>query len=235
VTPTPRAIAFARSTPPPPPPTEEAPTATAVADDKDERSAPATAAPAGARDTFEATNGKDFAALAAAPWTVSGDSLVNDGANAIAQRWLTLTPASSANIALEAEIRVTNVLSSVCDQSFGIAAGSPAAGLVFGGGVIFPCSGGKAEARLSNVTQWESGYNLAPVIAEHAYDPGSDWHTYRFELRGKELRLVVDGIGIVSGDVDPSIDPTASDVEAGLWSQGVGIEVKRVTVSPLPD
>jgi hypothetical protein len=246
VTPTPRAISFTRSTTAStPPPATEAPVATVDSANAAEESAgqpadlgvesaapEATTAPSSA--PFEAATGEAFSALAAAPWIVSGDSLVNEGSNAIAQRWLTLSPQAGPNVAVEAEIRVTSVLTSVCDQSFGIASGSPASGLVFGGGVIFPCSGGDAEARLTNVTQWESGYNIAPAIAKEAFEPGEDWHTYRFELRGKKIRLVVDGVGIVSGEADPRIDPDASDVEAGLWSQGVGIEVKRVTVSPLP-
>lgn len=235
VTPTPRAILFARSTPKPPPPAAEpAPAPTVASDDGAAPAAASTAQPEEAKQAFEASSKAAFGKLATAPWTVSGDTLVNDGANAIAQRWLTLSPVASTDVIIEAEIRVTNVLSSVCDQSFGIAGGSPAAGLVFGAGVIFPCSGGEAEARLSNVTTWESGYNVAPEIAAQAFDPGDGWHTYRFELRGKKLRLAVDGVVIVSGEADPSLDPAARDVEAGLWSQGVGIEVKSVTVSPLP-
>ena len=70
---------------------------------------------------------------------------------------------------------------------------------MYGGGLIFPCAAEAARARLTDVSVWEDGYNADPVIAEEAFDPGDDWHTYRFELRGDELRLLVDGADVVSG------------------------------------
>jgi hypothetical protein len=184
--------------------------------------------------SFEAATEADFLALASGSWAASEDGLVNEGDQAVSERWLTLSSVSSPRFAVEAEIRVTNVLDTVCDQSFGIAGGSPGSGLVFGGGVIFPCSGESATARLTDVTAWEDGYNADPVIAEKAFVPGDEWQTYRFELRGDRLRLLVDGVGVVSSSVDPSIDPAALDAEAGIWSQGVGLEVRRVAIYPLP-
>jgi hypothetical protein len=247
-TPTPRAISFMHAIQPPTAPAEEpAPASASDVAGPSAAELSATAAPqrsnsAAAGDTartpggatFAAATSKEFEKLASGSWTVSHDALTNDGNDAVAERWLTLTPTAGPNFAVEAEIRVNSVLTSVCDQSFGIGGGSPAAGLVFGGGVIFPCSGAAPNARITNIAQWEDGYNADPVIAEKALTPGDDWHTYRFELRDGQVRLLVDGVGIVSGRADPGIDPEAKDVEAGLWSQGVGLEIRRVAVYTLP-
>ena len=241
-TPTPRAISFARPSPTPSATAEASPAAalalgsgSSVVREPSEFAAWSgdNAAGGPARALFTAARGADFQQLASGSWTVSGDTLVNDGSNAISERWLTFSPVASQNFAVEAQVRVTSTLASVCDQSFGISGGSPSANLVFGGGVIFPCGGGPAEARITNVTQWDDGYNGDPVIAEKAFTPGDAWHTYRFELRNGKVRLLVDGVAILNGVTDSGNDP-ASDLEAGLWSQGVGLEIKRVAVLALP-
>lgn len=241
-TPTPRALLFDRSTPIPTEVAQEPESEAVVASDVQPASTPALLAmsiegepSSSPRDaTFEATTGAEFFALASGSWVVDVNGLANVGAQAVAERWLTVTSVSSPSFAVEAEIRVTSVLDTVCDQSFGIASGSPDSGLVFGGGVIFPCSGAESQARLTDVTAWENGYNSDDVIAGNDFAPGEVWRTYRFELRGDRLRLLVDGVGVVSGVVDPGVDPAATDAEAGLWTQGVGLEVRRVSIFPLP-
>jgi hypothetical protein len=183
---------------------------------------------------FEAT-GAELSVLAGGSWTATGDSLVNAGSNAAAEPWLTLTHVPQATVAVEAEIRVTGQLETVCDQSFGLASGSPGAGLVFGAGVLYPCSGGEPLARLTNVAAWENGYNADSPLGEGMIDPGDGWHTYRFEIDAGQARLLVDGTEVASGTLDPAIDPAATDVEVGIWSQGVALEVRQIAVTPLPD
>jgi hypothetical protein len=131
-------------------------------------------------------------------------------------------------------MRVTGKLSTVCDQSFGLVGGSETSGAVLGTGIIFPCSDGSALARVTDVSAWGDGYNAAPVLAETEFDPKSDWHTYRFEFQDGEVRLLVDGDEILRDNVDPNIASTATDAAAGLWSQGVALEVRRVEVTALP-
>jgi hypothetical protein len=87
---------------------------------------------------------------------------------------------------------------------------------------------------LTNVSVWEDGYNADPVLAEEEFDPGDDWHTYRFELRGDQVQLEIDGAGVVSGTVETPIDPASADAQAGLWAQGVELEVRKVLVRSLP-
>ena len=175
-----------------------------------------------------------LAKLATAEWRAEAPGLVNQGESAAAARWIPLARVPQPNMVIEAEMRVTGTLSTVCDQSFGLVGGSESSGAVFGTGVIFPCSGGLALARITDVSAWGDGYNVAPMLAEAEFDPEGSWRTYRFELENGEARLFVDGDEVVQETVAPDIAPTATDIEAGLWSQGVGLEVRRIEVKALP-
>jgi len=256
-TPTPRSLTFVRNTPTPGATVPAAvPTATTVVPSAEESAAseadtaptavptpeppavsmePAMSPAAGSDDVvFEAPGRNELESLASGSWSVSEDSLVNPGSSATAEPWLVLAAVPSADFAVEAEVRVTGRLESVCDQSFGLTAGSPGAGQVFGGGLIFPCAAETPRARLTDVAIWEDGYNADPALAEETFDPGNEWHTYRFELRGEELRLLVDGKDVVSGTLEAPIDASSGDAEAGLWAQGVELKVRKVSVHVLP-
>jgi hypothetical protein len=256
-TPTPRSLTFVRNTPTPGATVPAAvPTATTVVPSAEESAAseadtaptavttpeppavstePATSPAAGSDDVvFEAPGRNELESLASGSWSVSEDSLVNPGSSATAEPWLVLAAVPSADFAVEAEVRVTGRLASVCDQSFGLTAGSPGAGQVFGGGLIFPCAAETPRARLTDVAIWEDGYNADPALAEETFDPGNEWHTYRFELRGEELRLLVDGKDVVSGTLEAPIDASSGDAQAGLWAQGVELKVRKVSVHVLP-
>jgi hypothetical protein len=253
-TPTPRALTFVRNTPTPAASApDEVPTATVVTASEEEatelaptvvatpelltmstESASTPASDAGDGFVFQAPGRNELETLASGSWSASADALVNPGSSAVAEPWLVLSAVPSATFAVEAEIRVNGLLDSVCDQSFGLTAGSPGADQMFGGGLIFPCASDTARARLTDVSLWEDGYNADPVLAEEDFDPGDDWHTYRFELRGSELRLLIDGADVVSGTLDAPIDPSSADAQAGLWAQGVELEVRKVSVQSLP-
>jgi hypothetical protein len=253
-TPTPRALTFVRNTPTPAAAAPaEVPTATAVAAVADETVAadaeptivatpepPAIRTEAATTPTeddgviFEAPGRNELENLAAGSWTASADALVNPGSSAVAEPWLVLTAVPSADFVVEAEMRVNGVLSSVCDQSFGLTAGVPDADQVYGGGLIFPCAAETARARLTDVSVWEDGYNADPVLAEEPFDPGDDWHTYRLELHGDDLRLLIDGADVVSGTLETPIDTSSGEAQAGLWAQWVELDVRRVVVESLP-
>lgn len=250
-TPTPRSLAFLSGTPAPtPPPGQREPPgdSTVSGDLPSSASAPASStAPAlmsvpnaegfttlsnGA--VFSAPDDSPFALLAAGSWEASADMLRNDGSSADAEPPLSLASAPTANVAIEAEIKINGVLESFCDQSFGLAGGDPSAGRFFGGGVMFPCAGDNAHARLTDASTWQDGFHADPLIAENEFDPGGDWRTYRFELRGDTLRLIVDGVGIVSGALESPLDDSVV-TEAGIWSQGVDLDVRSIKIFPLPD
>ena len=247
---TPRSLTFVRNTPTPGPTVPAAvPTATTVVPSADTaptlvatpeppalstQSATTPATDDGDGIVFEAPGRNELETLASGSWSATADALINPGSSAVAEPWLVLAAVPSADFAVEAEIRVTGRLESVCDQSFGLVAGSPGAGQVFGGGLIFPCASDMPRARLTDVSVWEDGYNADPVLAEETFDAGSEWHTYRFELRGDEVRLLVDGADVVTGTVGAPIDASSGDAQAGLWAQGVQLKVRRVSVQVLP-
>ena len=253
-TPTPRALTFVRNTPTPAASApDEVPTATVVTTSEEEAAEPAPtvvatpelltmstesastpASDAGDGFVFEAPGRNELETLASGSWSASADALVNPGSSAVAEPWLVLSAVPSTNFAVEAEIRVNGLLDSVCDQSFGLAAGSPGADKMFGGGLIFPCASDTARARLTDVSVWEDGYNADPVVSGETFDPGNEWHTYRFELRGDELRLLVDGTDVVSGTLGAPIDASSGDAQAGLWAQGVELKVRKISVHALP-
>jgi hypothetical protein len=249
-TPTPRSLTFVRNTPTPGATVPAAvPTATTVVPSADTaptlvatpeppavstESATTPASDGGDGIVFEAPGRNELETLASGSWSATADALVNPGSSAVAEPWLVLSTVPSADFAVEAEIRVTGRLESVCDQSFGLVAGSPGADQVFGGGLIFPCASDTPRARLTDVSVWENGYNADPVLAEETFDPGNEWHTYRFELRGDDVRLLVDGADVVSGTVGAPIDASSGDAQAGLWAQGVQLKVRKVTVQVLP-
>jgi len=257
-TPTPRSLTFVRNTPTPAATVPAAvPTATVVVTSADEDSASAvdtaptlvataeppavstesatTPAADSADDVvFEAPGRNELETLASGSWSVAEDALVNPGSSATAEPWLILSAVPSTDFAVEAEMRVTGRLESVCDQSFGLTAGSPGAGQVFGGGLLFPCASDTARARLTDVSVWEDGYNADTVLAEETFDPGNEWHIYRLELRGDELRLLIDGADVVSGTLEAPIDASSGDTQAGLWAQGVQLKVRKVSVQLLP-
>jgi hypothetical protein len=252
-TPTPRALTFVRNTPTPAATApDEAPTATVVVPVVEETAEPtltvatpelpavsteSETTPAGELGddvVFEAPGRNDLETLASGSWSASADALVNEGTSAVAEPWLVISAVPNAAFAVEAEIRVNGLLDSVCDQSFGLTAGVPGTAQVFGGGLIFPCASETARARLTDVSVWEDGYNADPVLADATFDPGNDWHTYRFELRGDELRLLIDSADIVSGTLEAPIDPASADAQAGLWAQGVQLDVRKVSVHLLP-
>jgi hypothetical protein len=254
-TPTPRALTFLQNTPTPTQVPADVPTATAVAPvvvetptaDPTPTAAATPEPPAASTESqttpagdggdglvFEAPGRNELEPLAAGSWSASADALVNEGSSAVAEPWLIISAVPSAAFAVEAEIRVNGLLDSVCDQSFGLTAGSPGAGQMYGGGVIFPCAAETARARLTDVSVWEDGYNADPVLAEETFDPGDDWHTYRLELHGDDLRLLIDGADVVSGTLETPIDTSSGEAQAGLWAQGVELDVRRVVVESLP-
>jgi hypothetical protein len=244
-TPTPRVLAFNSHTPAPeatkstgaakPELTPEAPVADAgglvivSTPEKMALNAGSSSGAAAGKILF-ATTASDFKKLATASWKATEDGLENTGDQAVAAKWLTLAKAPGPGFVIEAEMRVTSTLSSVCDQSFGITGGSPKGQQVFGAGVIFPC-GGDPQARITDALDWENGYNADTVLDESAFTPGEDWRTYRFELDGTTLRLSIDGNQVAETELDPGINPDSKDLEVGLWSQGVGVQVREITVT----
>jgi len=174
-----------------------------------------------------------FTAWAVNAWTIAENQLVNEGTTVISEPWA-IGPyrPDDDNYALEAEIRVRGLAPNVCDQNFGLVAGPEGNGVVWGGGVIFNCPASEPHARITDVAYVGDGYNQDRQIATGAFDPGDAWHTYRLEVRGQELTLLVDGEEVASG-TDPTALAPARSSQIGIWSQGVRLSVRRLAVYPL--
>jgi hypothetical protein len=246
-TPTPRSFSFLHA-----PPTDTVPTPTPapVGDGLEEelldtkgpaarpdflsQPAGAGAPPAAPAAALDAPGSTPFSALAAGSWSANDEALRSDGGAGFAEPWLAIAAVPGPSFAIEADVRFGGLAADVCGQSFGLTGGSSTAQRWYGGGIHFPCDNAPREARLTDVTIWQDGYNADPPIAQALYDPGDGWHTYRFELRGDRIRLIVDGIGLAGAVLDVPFDAAITDGQAGLWTQGAAVEVRRLAVYPLP-
>ncbi|HEU0113596.1 MAG TPA: family 16 glycoside hydrolase, partial [Thermomicrobiales bacterium] len=197
--------------------------------------APATATPAGnALAAFADANA--LGTLAAGNWQLNDGQLVYVGQGGIAEQWLAVSGVQpTGDFAIEIEARVQSLAPNVCDQNFGAVAGADANGLVWGGGVIYPCDGSSPRARLTDVTNWADGYNHDQALAATDFKPGNSWHTYRLEVRGGTLTLSVDGRKLLDSPGARTDWQAGVPGQVGFWSQGVQLAIRSVTVYGLSE
>lgn len=213
-----------------PEPTAEAPEPTATPTPRPEPTAtPAT--PASPEALYVARSGDDLSDWASGSWSVDGDRLVFQVATNDAEAWTVgpFRPDEDA-YAVEAELRVQFTDRAVGCQTFGLVTAT--ADIARGGGVAFGCPPQPIQAGLRDVSNWETGYFRTPELDTAAFDPGDGWHTYRLEVRGRDLRLLIDDEDIAESTTTAGL-PAGVESEIGLWSQGVGLEVRRIAVLPL--
>lgn len=218
------AVGAPRATEPPSSPTPTEPPAEPTAPPKP------TATPE-PEPIFEAASVPQLTGLAGGSWTIADGQLLSAGPQN-AEPWLVIpeTPPSD-NYALEAEIRVRELVPGVCAQSFGLVAGNPAQS-VFGGGIFYPCQQ-PTRARLTDVTNAADGYNGDVELAAEPFTLAPGSHTLRLEVRGEEVRLLIDGKTVTEATVQRR--PGGSSEQVGIWSQGVRLAVRRVAIFELPD
>jgi hypothetical protein len=182
---------------------------------------------------FVADDAASFSPLLAGGWTVSGNELAYDSPQAQAEPLL-LVPyqTRSGDFAIEAEIKVNGLAQGVCNQSFGVVTGSPATGLYWGGGIIYSCGSSTPAARITDVSNWTNGYDQDRQLARANFDPDEEWHRYRLEVRGNELRLLIDGEEILTA-TDPALQGGRTTGQTGLWTQGTRLSVRRLAIHEL--
>lgn len=66
-------------------------------------------------------------------------------------------------------------------------------------------------------------------IPHYNYDPGTSWHTYRFELKGTSMNFFIDNTKITNA-VDNRFTTPGS---VGLWCDQMAINVRSYTVYTL--
>lgn len=179
---------------------------------------------------FEAADAASFAPLVAGRWTIANNRLINDSPQALSEPWLQLPyQTETGDFAIEAEIRVDGLAPGVCNQTFGVIAGSQATGQYWGGGVIYPCGLASSTVRLTDVSNWTDGYDQDREIAREVFAPGQEWHQYRLEIRGNELQLLIDGEEVLTG-TEAALPGGLSNGQVGLWTQGVRVSIRRVII-----
>jgi hypothetical protein len=125
---------------------------------------------------------------------------------------------ATADFAVEAEIRLLRY--EISNGSFGVMARVQEDGTGY--------AVGHDAADEVVVLRSETGGGR-PVLDRQPFDPGEDWHTYRLEVRGNELRAFVDG-GVVLGATDNRF---LTGRRVGLWSSGAQLSVRRFEVGTL--
>jgi len=207
----------------PPPTATAAPTATPAPTSTPMPTPPPTVAALYAAD---AGGGLEDWALAPS-WALEDGELVNDATGVKAQPWLVAPYEPDGDAyAVEAEILFEELAGRTCDQNFGVVGGG-GGGVVWGGGVRWGCDGDGPRARITDVSVWADGFNQDRELDGTPFNPGTDWHTYRLEVRGSDLRLLVDGDLLLEASDGAG---TGEGGQIGLWSQGVALTVRRVAV-----
>ena len=79
-----------------------------------------------------------FATLASGSWSAADDVLRSDGGGGLAEPWLALTAVPGAAFAVEADIRLVDLIENVCGQSFDSPGAAPARGSGTAEGSVSP-------------------------------------------------------------------------------------------------
>jgi hypothetical protein len=167
-------------------------------------------------------------------WTVHGKLLQYSGD--AASDVLAPTRVTDANYAVEAVIRLVNFKDTGLSESrgFGILLRSRGAadptektvGLVAGVGRGFMgCDGVSSQAVFTSA---DTDYTSLKQ-SNAAYYPNHAWHTYRAEVRGNAIKLIIDGK--VRNTV--TTKQSAGGELVGLYSLGAQLQIKRFTISAL--
>jgi hypothetical protein len=162
-------------------------------------------------------------------WTVEGGLLRNDGSDFGDGNWLGglwnlhwvaapyVVPTDLTHYAVEAEIRLAQ--RPACG-SFGLVVrGAQQVG-------IHDCQG-NAPPVVSLRTHTPALLAATPMPA--SFDPSREWHVYRIEVRGDEIRALVDG-AVIATSRDASL---VGGGAVGLWDDHTQLTVRAFSVSPI--
>jgi hypothetical protein len=159
-------------------------------------------------------------------WKVVQGMLVNDGGGS-SQDLTAMAPdifGSVKDFLVEAEIQLVRYNFTFA-ESFGLIVRSSNEGGGYGVGHCAGDCGESINERVGTVIAIDgSGF-----IKNAPFDPGTIWHTYRAEVRGNEIRLIIDGTLMVK-TVDNRFLESG---RIGLWCDHAQINVKNFVVAPL--
>jgi hypothetical protein len=124
--------------------------------------------------------------------------------------------------AVEADILVPRT---GCGTSFGILARKEKKGF-YGGGIRWDCG---RSVHIFAIQNPGTNDEYGDFLAQGDFDPGTDWHTYRLEVKGNEIKLIIDGSPIAVTPSNRYITPG----EVGVWSESLEISVRNFKVIKL--
>lgn len=168
-------------------------------------------------------------------WSVTGGQMHSNGQNYgnAAGMVAPLNLASIDNYAVEAEIQLlrhtdAGMISGIA--SFGVVTRVQDDGSGYNAGPcvssgIFSCASNQPDEGVAGL--WtDQGRTTLDV---RPFQPGSDWHVYKVEVRGNTLTVSIDGYRVLSAT--DNTYPTGAKV--GLWSNRCQINIRRFEVNPI--
>jgi hypothetical protein len=160
-------------------------------------------------------------------WKHVPDILVSDGS--VGTGWVAAPyQPETPNYAIGAQIQLLGAALRINELRFGLLARTMEQGTIVGG-VDWD------EATIASALYYASdydyfGYNIfQSPIASQPFNPGVEWHTYRLEVKGNAIKLLLDGAPLVDG-VDNTI---LLNGQVGLFSFGAQISVRSFKVIQL--
>lgn len=157
----------------------------------------------------QADSSKGWNGWAGSPdWKVAGSMLVDDGTGS----WTSSSPTINAPCQLEGitdyAVEVTAQIvqdSKCCDDNFGITVRGISTSNGWQGYGVGVVNGSVPTVQIS------AGYYNKLVYAE--FNAGKSWHTYRVEVKGSDIKLLIDGAPVLETTDNRYLTGT----QLGLW------------------
>ncbi len=161
-------------------------------------------------------------------WKTLNGMLLNDGTNESIQPIAAPYQPPTPDYAIETEVQILKAAYSPPGHSFGLVARYTGENESYTAGVREDAVGNKLAGIADLSARWGPDFTEG-VGTSQVFDPGEDWHTYRLELKGNTLKLLVDGSVLVQGTDNRFL----SAGRVGLWSQGYQLQVRSFKVIAL--
>ncbi len=160
-------------------------------------------------------------------WKIFNGMLVNDGTSNQQSGPTILAPCDLGDVtdyAVEANIQVV-YWPHCCDFNFAMVVRAVSSGGSWQGYSV----GDQLQdsGSVSNVAA--SPGDFSTTLASAPFDPGSDYHTYRVEVKGNRIRLLIDG----GTKLDVTNNTSLSAGQVGFWSSGVQLDINSFKIIAL--
>lgn len=179
---------------------------------------------------YEADWSEDANGWSGAGWKTLNGMLLNDGSNREPSQWIAApVKLEVADYAVEAEIQILSL--SEYPSGSGIVSRSSDQGAYWSGVYhgnylrIFQIAIPGNDSGVDAGDYTDDSYGLG----HKDYAPGVDWHTYRVELSGNSITLLIDGSVALQSLDNRYLEGGA----VGLWSCAAQVSVRRFTVTAL--